>query len=84
MMFEEQATFSEEEISFSKNMGTRFPSVWRMAKPLTLAEYNKLREKYTQEQIKGKLERMENTPGIEGRYTSTFLTLKNWLKDEQR
>lgn len=84
MMFEEQTILTEEEIAFAKNMAARFPSVWQMAKPLTLADFNKLREKYTQEQIKGKLERMENTPGIERKYTSTFLTLKNWLKDEQR
>lgn len=71
------------EQRFNEWMQNNFPFVCKMKRPLLLANYNSLLDKgYTNEQITGKLADMDNSAGIEKKYTNAYRTLLNWLKQD--
>ena len=63
----------------NKFINDELPTISKMKKQLTIEQINKLLTNHSTEQIKDKLEAMENYRNIKN-YTSVYLTLKNWLK----
>lgn len=74
----EKNVFSDQ---WSDGFAAHYPNLARMKKPLTENEYQRLLERgYANELIVSKLKRMENYPNIHKKYSSTYLTLLDWLK----
>ena len=64
-------------------MQKEYPHVCKMKKPLTLDEYNKLRDLgYSSDQITSKLDVLENRDDYIRRYRSPYLCVRNWLKSD--
>ena len=64
-------------------MQKEYPHVCKMKKPLTLDEYNKLRDLgYSTDQITSKLDVLENRDDYIRRYRSPYLCVRNWLKSD--
>lgn len=79
----EKKSANEEENRFIIWMQKEYPHVCKMKKPLTLDEYNKLRELgYTPDQIASKLDVLENRDDYIRRYRSPYLCVRNWLKSD--
>ncbi len=75
---------SEEERKFLDGMQEHYPSVCKMKEPLTFQQYKKLLGKYTAEAIEDILERMENYVKLREKYISANLTIRNWIKRQNR
>jgi len=67
--------------AFQKIYSERFPTVGGMKNQITPKELYSLSEIYSASEITDMLERMENYKNIT-KYTSVYLTLKNWLKKQ--
>ena len=76
-------SLSPEEVDFAEKMKSAYPTLSRMKEPLTLAQKTKLLGAYSAEQIRDKLNAMDNTLGIEKKYKSVYRTLLNWLKNDE-
>ncbi len=75
---------SEEEQKFLDGMQEHYPSVCKMKAPLTFQQYQKLQNEYTTEAIRDILERMENYAQLHKKCTSANLTIRNWIKNQNR
>jgi len=75
-----KATLSDEEKTWQKEFAEHYPYLARIKEPLTLAQYNKLLERYPNSRIIEKLERMDNMPDFTKKYRCLYRTLLNWLK----
>ena len=75
---------SEEEQKFLDGMQEHYPSVCKMKVPLTFQQYQKLLNEYTPEAIRDILERMENYAQLHKKCTSANLTIRNWIKNQNR
>ena len=75
----EQPEMSEAE--WAAGFREHYPTLAMMQKPLTRQEYQKLRQRHSQESIRRKLEHMENIPDIQHRYKTVYLTVGNWLRE---
>ena len=75
---------SEEEQKFLDGMQEHYPSVCKMKVPLTFQQYQKLLNEYTTEAIRDILERMENYAQLHKKCTSANLTIRNWIKNQNR
>lgn len=72
-----------EVTRFIAYMQKEYPHVCKMKNPMTLDEYNKLRELgYTPDQIASKLDVLENRDDYIRRYRSPYLCVRNWLKSD--
>lgn len=70
-------------LRFLAYMQKEYPHVCKMKNPMTLEEYNKLRELgYTPDQIASKLDVLENRDDYIRRYRSPYLCVRNWLKSD--
>lgn len=79
----EKKSANEEENRFIIWMQKEYPHVCKMKKPLTLDEYNKLRDLgYSPDQITSKLDVLENRDDYIRRYRSPYLCVRNWLKSD--
>ena len=79
----EKKSANEEENRFIIWMQKEYPHVCKMKKPLTLDEYNKLRDLgYSSDQITSKLDVLENRDDYIRRYRSPYLCVRNWLKSD--
>lgn len=79
----EKKSANEEENRFIIWMQKEYPHVCKMKKPLTLDEYNKLRDLgYSTDQITSKLDVLENRDDYIRRYRSPYLCVRNWLKSD--
>lgn len=79
----EKKSANEEENRFIVWMQKEYPHVCKMKKPLTLDEYNKLRDLgYSPDQITSKLDVLENRDDYIRRYRSPYLCVRNWLKSD--
>lgn len=79
----EKESANEEENRFIIWMQKEYPHVCKMKKPLTLDEYNKLRDLgYSPDQITSKLDVLENRDDYIRRYRSPYLCVRNWLKSD--
>lgn len=79
----EKESANEEENRFIIWMQKEYPHVCKMKKPLTLDEYNKLRDLgYSTDQITSKLDVLENRDDYIRRYRSPYLCVRNWLKSD--
>lgn len=79
----EKKSANEEENRFIIWMQKEYPHVCKMKKPLTLDEYNKLRDLgYSPDQIMSKLDVLENRDDYIRRYRSPYLCVRNWLKSD--
>lgn len=81
---DEDLTFNEKDKakSFEEKMKEHYPRVMSMKKPLTHDQYRKLvnEDKYKVSLIKETLEAMENSARLHKDYISSYLTLRNWIK----
>lgn len=75
---------SEDEQKFLDGMQEHYPSVCKMKAPLTFQQYQKLQNEYTTEAIRDILERMENYAQLHKKCTSANLTIRNWIKNQNR
>ena len=74
---------TEDELAFHNGMKDKYPRVMGMKEPLSLKQYQSIKLEYDVESIKNKLEEMENWESISKKHSAN-LTLRNWLRKEQR
>lgn len=75
----EKKDYSQTYLNFLSWATQNTPTVMKMKKPLTEEELNKLLSVYDKEKMKIKLIAMENNPNLLKKYSSTYLTVSNWL-----
>lgn len=80
-----EKTQSEVERKFISWMEKEYPHVCKMKNPLTYDEYMKLiKAGYKSDQIMSKLDVLENRDDYIRKYRSTYLCVRNWLKEDYK
>ena len=74
---------NEKYLHFLEWIAKNAPRVARLEKPFTEAQYEKLREEYTGEQMKEILTQMNNYKPLLSKYVSAYDTCRTWLTREK-
>lgn len=73
-------SMTEDELVFHNGMKEKYPNVMKMKEPLTLEQWNKLKDEFGKETIIAKLEAMENYRPLLQKNNSANKTIRNWLR----
>ena len=68
-------------LKFLKKLSVQFPNIWNLKTQMTIDNYFEIHRKHSTI-LKEVLESMENYKGLDTRYNSVYLTLKNWCKKQ--
>lgn len=75
---------NDKEYEFNIGMKEAYPRVMQLKHPLTYNGYVELQSKYTAEEIKDVLTRMDNYKPLLSKYIDAKRTIINWIKISRR
>lgn len=81
---ENATTHTPEFLAFQKWVGENCPSVLKMKEPITQDQFKKLTGDFSGKQIAETLKAMHNKMDLVKKYKSANLTLRNWIKIENK
>jgi hypothetical protein len=74
----------KEFLSFRSWVGDNASTMNEMTEPMKLHQYAEMRKDYNKTQIIKICERMHNNPSLTKVYRSAYITLKNWIKNNEK